>query len=71
MVETNQEQLTALGIYAEIFQEILNMPELKKSREFLEPSKSLPKIIKHALERQYLMGTMSEDFDIIKKDRDD
>jgi len=60
----------AIDTYARILKEIIEIPELQKSREFLEGGNTVD-IISHALERHYLLGTMSEDFDIIKKDRDD
>jgi hypothetical protein len=45
----------ALETYARLFKEILDLPELQKSREVLE-GESIVKIVAHALERQYLMG---------------
>ena len=60
----------AVDVYARIFREILELEQVRKSREALE-GESIVDIVAHALERQYLLGTMSEDFDIIKKDRDD
>ena len=61
---------TALETYARIMREILELPELQKSRKFLE-GESIVKIVSHALERQFLLGTMADDFDIINKDRED
>ena len=63
------KRLTALDIYSEMFDEIWNLPDLEVSKKSLE-GKSLTEIVKHALIRQYLLGTMAEDFDVIKKDRD-
>ena len=60
----------ALDVYTEMFQEIWDLPEVQKSKEFLD-GMSLTEVVKHALERQYLLGTLSEDFDVIKKDRDE
>jgi hypothetical protein len=55
---------------AEVLIEILELPEVQVSRKALEGGKVVD-IIKHALERQFLLGTLQEDFDIIKKDRED
>lgn len=51
---------SAVDTYAEIFQEILNLPELAKSKEVLA-GESLTEIVKHALERQYLLGAIGVD----------
>ena len=51
---------SAVDTYAEIFQEILNLPELAKSKEVLV-GESLTEIVKHALERQYLLGAIGVD----------
>jgi len=61
---------TANETYARIFKEILDLPEVQKSRE-THQGDSLVNIVAHALERQYLLGAMSGDFDVIKADRDD
>ena len=63
------KKITALDILSEMFDEIWDLPELKVSKEALE-GRSLPEIVKHALERQYLLGAMHKDFDIIEEDRD-
>jgi hypothetical protein len=55
---------------AEVLIEILELPEVQVSRKALEGGKVVD-IIKHALERQFILGTLQEDFDIIKKDRED
>ncbi len=47
----------ALELYAEMFKEILDLPQLQKSREVLE-GESIVEIVKHALERQYIIGTI-------------
>jgi hypothetical protein len=59
----------SLGAALNIIKEILELPEVQASRKALEGGKAVD-IVKHALERQFLLGTLQEDFDIIKKDRE-
>lgn len=58
------------NVSLEILKEILELPEVQASRKALEGQKVID-IVKHALERQFILGTLQEDFDIIKKDRRD
>lgn len=48
--------------------EILNLPEVQPSRKALEYGKVVD-IVRHALERQYILGTLEQDFPIIKEER--
>jgi len=63
------KKLTAIDIMSEMFDEIWNLPEMEMSKKALE-GRSLPEMVKHALKRQYLLGTMVGDFDEIKDDND-
>ena len=63
---------SANDTYSRIFKEILDLPELAKSREVLE-GQSILEIVKHGLERQYTMGAieaLSEEL-MYKDDEDD
>ena len=52
-----KEENQALTLYAEMFKEILDLPEVQKSRGVLE-GQSIVEIVKHALERQFVLGTL-------------
>ena len=51
---------SSLEIYSEMFDDILDLPELAVSKKALEGS-DLVEIVKHALERQYLLGAIGFD----------
>ena len=50
----------ALELYSEMFKDILDLPELAVSKRALEGD-NLVEIVKHALERQYLLGAIGYD----------
>jgi len=50
----------ALELYSEMFKDILDLPELAVSKKALEGD-NLVEIVKHALDRQYLLGAIGCD----------
>ena len=67
------DQERAVDTLTRVIDEILNLPEVQKSREILEGG-LIVDIVRHALERQYNLGAieaLSEEFWASDNDNDD